>query len=196
MAIMLFLHLVKITGIHMKIENNKLVSVIYELREKDNGGKVIETVEESRPLSFIFGTGRLLPSFESNLETLSKGDTFGFRLNAEEAYGERREEMMVNVPASVFEVDGKIDESICYVGNIVPMMDSQGNPLEGMVNEISDTHVRMDFNHPMAGVDLWFSGSVLDVREPSAEELAGVSNSCSSGCSCGTEGESSCSCGC
>jgi FKBP-type peptidyl-prolyl cis-trans isomerase 2 len=45
----------------MRIENNKLVSVIYELKEGSDNGRVIETVEESRPLSFIYGTGRLLP---------------------------------------------------------------------------------------------------------------------------------------
>jgi FKBP-type peptidyl-prolyl cis-trans isomerase SlyD len=177
----------------MKIENNKLVSVIYELREGSDNGRVIETVEESRPLSFIFGTGRLLPSFESNLESLSKGDKFGFLLNAIDAYGERREEMIINVPISVFETEGKVDENVCFVGNIVPMMDTQGNPLEGTISEITDTSVRMDFNHPMAGADLWFTGSVLEVREPSADELAETTKSCSG---CGSDGHSSCSGNC
>jgi FKBP-type peptidyl-prolyl cis-trans isomerase SlyD len=177
----------------MKIENNKLVSVIYQLREGNDDGRILETVEEARPLSFIYGTGKLLPSFESNLGSLFKGDKFGFRLNAAEAYGERREEMIIDVPVSVFQTDGKIDENICYVGNIVPMVDSSGNPLDGIINEISDDFVKMDFNHPMAGADLWFTGSVLDVREPSAEELAGTSSSCSG---CGSEGHSSCSGNC
>jgi FKBP-type peptidyl-prolyl cis-trans isomerase SlyD len=177
----------------MKIENNKLVSVKYELREGNDNGRILETVEESKPLSFIFGTGRLLPSFESNLGSLSQGDEFGFLLNAVDAYGERREEMIINVPVSVFETDGKVDENICYVGNVVPMMDTSGNPLEGTINEISDTFVKMDFNHPMAGADLWFTGSVLEVREPSADELAGTNNSCSG---CGSDGHSSCSGNC
>ncbi|HVN59549.1 MAG TPA: FKBP-type peptidyl-prolyl cis-trans isomerase [Bacteroidales bacterium] len=177
----------------MKIDNNKFVSITYVLKENSSSGKVIETVADSRPLNFVFGTGKLLPSFESNLLSLSKGDKFDFVLNASDAYGDRREEMMVNVPISVFEIDGKIDESICYVGNMVPMTDSSGNPLEGMINEITETHVRMDFNHPMAGVNLWFSGNVLDVREPSPDELAASCSSCSG---CGSEGDSSCSCGC
>jgi FKBP-type peptidyl-prolyl cis-trans isomerase SlyD len=101
--------------------------------------------------------------------------------------------MIINVPVSVFEVEGKVDENVCYVGNIVPMMDTSGNPLEGTINEITDTFVRMDFNHPMAGADLWFTGSVLEVREPSADELAGTSKSCSG---CGSDGHSSCSGNC
>jgi FKBP-type peptidyl-prolyl cis-trans isomerase SlyD len=176
----------------MKIESNKMVSLTYELRENDQHGKIIEVVEEARPLNFIYGTGKLLPSFETNLNKLSKGDPFSFRLSAEEGYGERREEMIIDVPISVFQNEGKVDESICYIGNVVPMMDTAGNPLSGIINEITDQHVKMDFNHPMAGVNLHFSGQVIDVREPSPEELNPSNNSCS-GCHQG--GDPSCSCG-
>ena len=51
----------------MQIENNKMVSLTYELRENDSEGRVIETLDESRPLKFIYGTGKLLPVFESNI---------------------------------------------------------------------------------------------------------------------------------
>jgi FKBP-type peptidyl-prolyl cis-trans isomerase SlyD len=176
----------------MKIESNKMVSLTYELRENDQNGKIIEVVEEGRPLNFIFGTGRLLPSFESNLNDLSKGDPFRFSLTAEDGYGERREEMIIDVPISVFQNEGVVDESICYVGNVVPMMDTDGNPLSGIINEINDENVKMDFNHPMAGVNLHFTGQVIDVREPSYEEL----NPSGGGCSgCHQSGDPSCSCG-
>lgn len=177
----------------MKIENNKLVSVIYELREGNSDGRVIETIEEERPLNFIYGTGRLLPAFEENLGTYSIGDKFGFLLSAVDAYGERREEMLINVPLSIFQANGKIDENICYVGNLVPMMDNSGNHIDGIINEISENFVRMDFNHPMAGVDLWFEGSILDVRDPSEEDQAARTGSCSG---CRSEGDSSCSGNC
>jgi len=166
----------------MEIGINKMVSLIYELREGNSAGKVIETLDETRPLSFIFGTGRLLPVFESNISSLKKGDLFSFTLNSEMAYGERREDMIIDVPISVFETDGKIDEDICRVGNEVPMMDSDGNPLNGIINEISDTSIKMDFNHPMADLDLFFSGKILDVREASESELSATMNTCS-GCS-------------
>ena len=175
----------------MKIESNKMVSLTYELRENDQFGKVIEVVEDDRPLNFIYGTGRLLPSFESNLVNLSKGDPFSFSLTSDDAYGERREEMIIDVPISVFQNEGKVDDNICYVGNVVPMMDTSGNPLSGIINEITDDHVKMDFNHPMAGVGLHFSGKVIDVREPSAEDL-NPAGSCSG---CHQSGDPSCSCG-
>jgi FKBP-type peptidyl-prolyl cis-trans isomerase SlyD len=177
----------------MKIENNKKVSLIYELRENDSNGRIIEALDESRPLSFIYGTGRLLPVFESNISSLKTGDNFRFTLNSEMAYGDKREEMIINVPVSVFETDGKINEDICRVGNEVPMTDSDGNPLTGIINEITDTYVRMDFNHPMAGLDLFFSGKIVEVSEATEHELAETMNSCSG---CSSKEHSDCSGGC
>jgi FKBP-type peptidyl-prolyl cis-trans isomerase SlyD len=174
----------------MKIEKNKMVSLIYELRESNSEGRVIESLTEERPLKFIYGTGRLLPEFENNIDMLSSGDPFSFSLSSENAYGDRREEMIVNVPLSVFETDGKLNEDICRIGNEVPMMDGDGNQLNGIINEITEEHVRMDFNHPMAGVDLFFTGKVVDVREATEQDLSATMNSCSS---CGSHGESSCS---
>jgi FKBP-type peptidyl-prolyl cis-trans isomerase SlyD len=177
----------------MKIENNKMVSLVYELRETDEKGKIVEVLNESKPLTFIYGSGRLLPMFESNIKSLGMGDSFCFTLKSDIAYGERREEMIIDVPISVFEKDGKIDENICRVGNEVPMTDNEGNSFTGLINEVSDNTVKMDFNHPMAGIDLYFKGKIVDVREATEEELSTINNSCS-GCS-GKE-QSGCSGGC
>ncbi len=173
----------------MKIEKNKMVSLIYELREGDGGGRVLETLDDQRPLTFLYGTGRLLPHFESNIDELDRGESFMFTLKSEMAYGGRREDMIVDVPVAVFETDGKINEDICRVGNEVPMMDSEGNPLNGTINEITDSYVKMDFNHPMAGLDLFFAGKIVDVRDATEHELAGSMNSCAG---CGTDSHSGC----
>ena len=177
----------------MKIEKNKMVSLIYELRESDREGRIIEALNETRPLKFIYGTGRLLPVFESNINLLNKGDLFRFSLNSELAYGEKREEKIVNVPIGVFETVGKVNEDICRVGNEVPMMDTDGNPVNGVINEITDTYVKMDFNHPMAGLDLFFSGKIIEVRDATDQELSGTMHSCSG---CGDNEHSDCSGGC
>lgn len=173
----------------MKIEKNKMVSLIYELRESNQEGRVLEAINETRPLKFIYGTGRLLPDFESNINLLNSGDSFNFSLSSEMAYGDKREEMVINVPISVFETDGKINDDICRVGNEVPMMDTEGNPLNGVINEITDTYVRMDFNHPMAGLDLFFSGKIIEVRDATEKELSATMHSCAG---CGDTGHSDC----
>ena len=178
----------------MKIEKNKMVSLVYELRENNSEGRIIESLDEKKPLTFIYGSGRLLPFFESNINSLNNGDLFRFALNSEMAYGEKREEMIINVPIAVFETDGKVNEDICRVGNEVPMMDTEGNPLNGIINEITDTYVKMDFNHPMAGLDLFFSGKIIEVRDATGGEIAGTDHSCSS-CSSNSENACSGSCG-
>jgi len=173
----------------MKIENNKMVSLIYELREANSGGRILETLDDKKPLTFVYGTGRLLPFFESNINALNNGDVFAFTLKSEMAYGERREDMIIDVPVSIFQTDGKINEDICQVGNEVPMMDTEGNPLNGIINEITDTYVKMDFNHPMAGLDLFFTGKIIEVRDSSFGEISGAKYSCSS---CGSNSDQGC----
>ncbi len=164
----------------MKLANNRFVSLVYTLHESDRNGRVIETVEESAPLTFVFGAGRLLPAFEANLAGLDDGSSFDFSLPAADAYGEKREEMVISLPRNIFEDEGVLRSEICFVGNTVPMMDSQGNRMNGIVTEIGDAFVMMDFNHPLAGTDLHFSGRIVGVREATPEELMGPSSGCSS----------------
>jgi FKBP-type peptidyl-prolyl cis-trans isomerase SlyD len=166
----------------MKIDKNAMVSLIYQLREKNENGRILEELNEGKPLKFLYGSGRLLPAFEANIYSLSSGDSFSFLLDSENAYGSRREEMIIDIPISVFEVEGKVDEEICRVGNEVPMVDGTGNPFYGVINEILADHVKMDFNHAMAGIDLFFSGKILEVREADEAELNAMNSSCS-GCS-------------
>lgn len=148
-----------------------MVSLVYELRENDINGAVIEKVEFAKPFKFIYGTGKLLQSFESAIDNLSPGDKFQFTLAPAKAYGEKKEELIIDVPKSIFEIDGKIDENICRVGNEIPMTGGSGEEFYGTISEIKENSVTMDFNHPMAGVGLCFTGSILEVREPSDEEL-------------------------
>lgn len=170
----------------MQIGKNKVVSLIYELRENTPDGRIIEVLDPGKPLTFIYGSGRLLPGFEAKLFALKEGDDFSFLLQAGDAYGDKREDIMINVPISVFHADGKVDENICRIGNEVPMMDKDGNRVTGTIIEITDTYARMDFNHPLAGYNLSFSGRILDVHEATVDELDRMLNSCSS---CGSAGD-------
>ena len=155
----------------MNISKNKVVSLSYELRTDGKDGEIIETVGADRPLVFIFGTDSLVPGFERNIENLKTGDKFAFLLACEEAYGPALEEALVEIPKTVFIVDGEIDHDLLYEGNAIPMTDQQGNRLNGIVAEVKTDTVVMDFNHPLAGDDLYFSGAVVDVREATSEEL-------------------------
>lgn len=174
----------------MKIERNKFVSLTYQLRLNGADGELIEETGNENPLEFVFGAGRMLEMFEQKLEGLGAGDAFNFELKADEAYGDVNEDAIVDLPKNIFEVNGSIDEEMLSVGNTVPMQDAHGNRLNGIVLEVTDELVKMDFNHPLAGDDLFFSGSVIAVREATEDELM---DACGSGCSSGGCG-GGCSC--
>lgn len=156
----------------MKIGKNKVVTLTYTLRANDAQGELIQKVDEKKPFVHLFGAGSLLPAFEENLDGLETGSEFGFSLAAEEAYGNPSDEAILELDKKIFEIDGIIDESILSVGNMITMENQDGQPIEGRVLDLKDELVIMDFNHPLAGENLYFSGQVLDVRDASVEESA------------------------
>jgi FKBP-type peptidyl-prolyl cis-trans isomerase SlyD len=155
----------------MKIENNKVVALSYELRTEGFDSELTEKTHDGDPLEFIYGMGMMIPKFEENLTGLTKGDTFKFQIKAAEAYGLSNPENIVELPNSTFEVDGKIDDKLLTVGNMIAMQDQSGRQMQGLIKELKEDSVIMDFNHPMADKDLYFKGEILEVRDASPEEL-------------------------
>jgi FKBP-type peptidyl-prolyl cis-trans isomerase SlyD len=195
----------------MKIGKNKMVSLTYDLHYDDAEGEMIEQATTEKPLSFIFGAGLMLPKFEESLENLEAGNPFEISLKDVDAYGELDENAIVDLPKHIFFIDGEFDDEIVSVGATVPMMSTSGQRLNGLVLEITDDVVKMDFNHPLAGEDLFFKGEIVEVREATDDELAALvsGGGCgcgSGGCGCGdeecaegacsTEGKGGCGCGC
>jgi FKBP-type peptidyl-prolyl cis-trans isomerase SlyD len=179
----------------MIIESNKVVSLSYVLRKAGSeNNEIVETVVAEQPLTFVFGRGNLLPKFESNIDGLKVGDKFSFELPSNDAYGPVIAEAVVDLPISIFQVDGAVEEGLLVAENVIPMMDSNGNRLMGKVISADAEIVKMDFNHPMAGIDLHFTGEVVDIREATEEEIAhGHIHQASS---CGGCGGGSCGDGC
>jgi FKBP-type peptidyl-prolyl cis-trans isomerase SlyD len=156
----------------MKIDKNKVVALTYTLKYDNASGETIEVADERDPLVFLFGTGGMLPKFEENLSELKAGDKFEFILEKNDAYGDFTEEAIVELSKDIFRIEGEIDHEMIKIGSFIPMQDQNGHPLQGKVLSVSDTDVRMDFNHPMAGKNLHFTGVIVDVRDASAEELS------------------------
>lgn len=157
----------------MTIAPHHVVALSYELWVDDgeNGKTFKEKSEEGQPLVFLFGTGSLLPKFEAAIEGLTVGASKEFMLNYEDGYGDYNEEMIVPVPRSVFTSDKK-QSVVPIVGKVIPMRDGQGNLMQGTVVKLDGDQVVMDFNHPMAGFDLYFNVQILQVRAATPEEIA------------------------
>ncbi|MDR3652483.1 MAG: FKBP-type peptidyl-prolyl cis-trans isomerase [Paludibacter sp.] len=184
----------------MKITANKSVSAEYELYvdgDKEGELELMEKATEQQPLNFIYGVGMMLPKFEENLFGMQVGDKFDFVINTEDAYGLYDDESVLDLDRAIFEIDGKLDEEMIFEGNVVPLMDNEGNKINAQVVTITDSHVTVDLNHPLAGENLHFKGSVLEVREATDKELASLmGGGCGSGCGCGEGGCNDDSCGC
>lgn len=173
----------------MSISINKMVTLSYTLRADNADGEVIEQTPVDQPLKFVFGLGNMLPMFESNLAGLDQNQNFEMSLKAKDAYGEIDEDAIVDLSKDIFMIDGVFDEERFSVGNQIPMQTSNGQRLNGRVISVEDDTLTMDFNHPLAGVDLHFKGNIIEVREATEEELAP-----SMGCGCGSGGCGSGSC--
>ena len=184
----------------MKILDDKIVSLTYDLTVDNEDGEkeLMERATKEHPLTFMYGMGMMLDAFEKHLSTLSIGDKFSFTLTPDEAYGDFIEENVVELPKHIFEVNGKFDSERIKEGESLPMMDNQGNRMMGSVLEVKPEVILMDFNHPLAGETLHFDGEIIDVHEPTPEEIAALTHQ--GGCDCNSCGdkdkENSCGCGC
>lgn len=157
----------------MKVRKNTVVALSYELKVNDDEGnkQLVEKVEQNEPMVFLFGHSGLPEKFEAELDGKEEGDKFSFQLSYEEAYGDYEEEALVKLPQDVFKVDGQFNPQDFPEGAMVPMSDQDGNMMRGRVVEVDPEGILMDFNHPLAGHDLFFDGSVINVRMATPEEI-------------------------
>ena len=187
----------------MKVEKNKVVALSYTLTVE---GKVADQASSDSPLEYIHAKGMLLPKFEAELEGKSACDDFAFTLSPEDGYGTHNPGLVLDLPKSAFSVDGQVREDLLMVGNVIPMMDNKGNMVQGVVCQVDEASVTMDFNHPMAGKTLNFSGKIESVREATQEELENglqrkcrchkgdKDSNCDGDCSCDGSCDGGCDC--
>ena len=169
---------------------NQFIALAYKMYVNDNNERIMaEEAPETQPFTFITGFGMTLPKFEQAVEGLAEGEEFKIEIDCENAFGQRLEEGVQDVPKSAFEVDGKFDDENIVEGAILPLMDAEGNRFYGMVMNITDEQLTIDLNHPFAGKDLTFEGHVMVNRDATPEEIEEVvkslSHECDGGCDSG-----------
>ena len=153
--------------------NNMVVAVSYTLMVDDGetGFRWYETVTDADPFYFLFGHHNLLPALEQVLEGKSVGDTFLVLIGFEEGYGDYDDSKRVIIPKANFKEDGKKNRDLLRVGNVIPMQDDKGNHLRGEVLKVDYMGVHLDFNSPLAGLDLQFEGKIVSIREAVPVEI-------------------------
>ena len=156
----------------MEIKEQNVVTLTYTLAL--DSGEVVDKATEEKPFAFIHGIGMTLPAFDAALKGKKNGDEFSFSLTAEEGYGVYNDQMIQKLDKAIF---AEAPEGTLELGKTLPMqVGDPSNPqavqtVFGTISEITDDKVTMDFNHPLAGKGLNFSGTILEVREATKSEL-------------------------
>lgn len=178
-----------------RIAPGKFVAIAYDLytTSLEDGDQLVHSLTDKDPESFIFGvTPGLLPGLVHELEGLSEGDRFDVRIPSEQGFAYNPDDV-VTIPIDIFLDDkGKLDTNRIKVGHPLPMITADGYQITGMVKQINDDNIVMDFNHPLVGKNLHFVGKVLTVRDATPEELRpsfGGCGGCGGGCCGGQAGD-------
>ena len=170
---------------------NKYYKLSYELfahGSKDAVPILVEKTSADHPFEFITGLGYTLPDFEEEISKLESGVKFDFTISCERAYGEYDEAHVKTLPKDIFrDKDNHFAIESVYPGNVIPMENEDGLQFEGLVKEVNPTNVVVDFNHPLAGMDLQFRGEVINTHDATPQEMSTFLTMMSDECS-GCEG--------
>ena len=141
-----------------QVKENNTVKVHYTGKLAD--GQVFDTSEGKEPLAFTLGEGRLIPGFEKGLIDMKLNEKKTINLTKDEAYGDPREDLIIEVPKS--ELPQEMEPE---VGMGLVSRTPDGQEMNLMVVEVRDETVVLDGNHPLAGKDLIFDLEVVEITE-------------------------------
>lgn len=147
----------------MIIGDKTVVSIHYTLT--NDNGDVMDQSQDGQPLVYLHGAAGLIPGLENELTGKAIGGDFKVSVKPEEAYGERHEEMVQEVPRASFPEDAEIVPGMQFSA------ESPNGPMTVTVIKADADNVTVDGNHPLAGLTLHFEGKIADVRPATNEEL-------------------------
>lgn len=147
----------------MQIIKQAVATIEYTLT--DDSGVLIDSSKDRGPMAYLHGVGGIIPGLEAQLEGKVPGDEFKVRIEPDQAYGQRTEEMVQDVPRSDLPPDLDIQPGMQF------QTQGPNGPAVVTVVAVEGDQVKMDGNHPLAGVTLNFDIKVVDVRQATQEEL-------------------------
>lgn len=142
----------------MMIDQGAKVTMSFSLALEN--GELIDSNFDAQPATFVIGDGNLLPGFEAPLKGLKAGEQGEFVISPENAFGQRNPENMQQLKRDNF------DQESLHVGDVFSFQNGEGE-LPGVIVEIGDESVRVDFNHPLAGRNIIFKVDIVDVAPSS-----------------------------
>ena len=143
--------------------SKRVISFHYTLT--DNSGKKLDSSAGDQPLAFLAGSGQIIPGLETHLLTMKVGDKRRVMVPAKDAYGAKDAQKIVEVPLT------QMPTKQIKVGDQFRAGNDHHAPVV-VVTKVTDTHVTIDANHPLAGQDLTFDVEVTEVRDATDEEVS------------------------
>jgi peptidylprolyl isomerase len=139
-------------------KNGDAVKMHYTGRLTD--GNIFDSSRERDPLECKLGEGQLIPGFEEAVVGMKVGDSKTVNIPADQAYGQRREDLLLEVPREQFPKDAEIT-----VGQQFQINNQEGNqPMVVQVTNVADKVITLDANHPLAGQDLVFDIELMEIK--------------------------------
>ena len=145
------------------VQDGVVVSMEYTLHVD---GEQLDTSEGQGPLQFLVGYGNIISGLENEMMGMKIGDSKDVVVQPADGYGEFDDEAFMDVPRDQFPKDMKLE-----VGAELTVRDNQENARMAIVDGIEGETVTLNFNHPLAGDELYFHVKVLALREPNDEEM-------------------------
>jgi len=162
----------------MALEKDIVVSLHYELKEQGKN-EIINTNIGGMPLEFMIGRGHIIPGLERQLLDAKKGEQRTIEVIAAEGYGEYNQKAVMDYPKEQFEgVELEVGMMLCGQAQ-------DGQTVQVRVVSFDDKSVKVDYNHPLAGKDLVFDISIVDIRKPTQKEIEiGLPENMQNSCCC------------
>lgn len=131
---------------------------------KKSNGDIVDASETNQPMPFLEGKKQIIPALEAEIVKMSEGDKKKISLNAKDAYGEFRENMLMEVPKQeLAHLDIKVGSYL--------QLQLQDQVKVVKVTQVTDQNVTLDGNHPLAGQDLEFEVEIVLIRQATNEEI-------------------------
>lgn len=139
-----------------KVKTGDTVRIHYTGKLKD--GTVFDNSEEDQPFEFVVGKGAVMPGIEKNVIGMKTGDTKTIEIPPEEAFGERREDLVVEAAKS------ELPEQITpTVGQRLKMRQPDGDDIELTIVAVDEETITLDANHPLGGHTLFFDLELVEI---------------------------------
>ncbi|MDF7670628.1 peptidylprolyl isomerase [Orbaceae bacterium ESL0721] len=148
----------------MKIANNSVVSIAYQVRTKD--GVLVDEATTAAPLEYLHGRGNLIQGLEDALNDHQVGDKFDVDVEASRAYGDYNDKLVQRVPRDIFVGVDELEVGMRFLA------DTDQGPVPVEITAIDGDSITIDGNHMLAGQDLNFKVEVIGIREATEEEIA------------------------